>query len=1248
MAINDPNLDALRGLFAAAGTTDSLSLEGLAKRQASLCARLVKFSRQHLVEILAGLLTQPENHGATLRIEALIHLAFIYCNGTKKPTLQQVREWVNEIMLNDAIGRGEDPIEDVFSTVVPSGTGNATILEGAWQDNGYHLQRLMAALLPLRGHAWANEAMCAVMCLLRVAEAMAQRAGVGRYILAGSQPGSQIRVAPRNVEAGVKAVTFSLQDLFGMGLIARDIAPFVGNAGDFANLANESLTHSSLERFPLLRHEDGWLVMLPTALSAAVRRLILDKAAAAGTLASLQASLANSELQEVRKVLVGNLGLTEPTLLHLASEPKLKVVQGNFDLGSYALILLVGDDLSEAMATGLQGMNDRDLDRGALAVAQLEKQLSALPDYRRGLTLIVYGSAGRGIAMGFEESPAEWHRVCVELGDALRMSWDVDFDATRLWKLLSQQKQLGGRGYHINNISDDFVNRYGYLESQGFDPVRSDISKDAFVVLTTDYAATVRHRIRSALDYHLVIDTTVSRLVEVQRRSTSSYFKEVSNLPLYVAPFEALAGTFLAVVKTPNRAWWVELANVVGPYRPFASKIWDAAQRWLVRLAPRLEELLPDLHGPAIHFRLEFPDIDQLTDPAIMDPTPPERPQFELLDGTIAVRSNVASLRGYRNATNIAERQLLASMSLAVAELAGTPQSEVWAEGISVELTGSPEARFAHVFAAHDFTEIVGSHMELPNPRFVFDEDRGWAHLGLALDVGAKAAGKVAPEDVGILLRAAVFEIWERIKGKLEKIDRRSLVVRALLNHEAIDRDRREWQQTAAALRALHNDQADVLEVNNKAEIKRGAAGVASRALAEMAICTSPTSGGRLCTDIDLDDLIGNVAAMLDCAGQSDTHHYGLATSQLSIAPNGDFQFDRGFGEDTHLPYMSAQGDLAFHEAADSYADAFDIPAADAPAPPAPMIDPDLKIAIRAEFGMDLEHLVETSHGLAELAYKRGEACFSIRKSEVLDFFGKMDGAVDAERAYAALTLLPRAEWVERNPKGASARDWQPWRMNRKLSMTRRPLIQIDETDDPEVIVPSALVSKVVQRLFGLVDGRLGAEMFDSKEVDRWLGKIVNERGHAFNHSVAAKLEEIGLEAKPDQLMTLFGGKKDLGDVDVLAWDTKTGAVWAIECKRLLLDRTIGEIGERLADYTTRGTRNKKRTPIQKHLDRVDFLRANLAGVAKVTKIPVQDIKLRAALVTDGIVPMQFTKTMSTLVDRTCTFRDLAKQFGTS
>ncbi len=92
MAANGPTIDGLSSLFAAARAGDMFSLDALATRQTALCSRLAKFSQRHVVEILAGLLTQPENHAATLRIEALIHLAVLNCKGTVRPTLLQVRE----------------------------------------------------------------------------------------------------------------------------------------------------------------------------------------------------------------------------------------------------------------------------------------------------------------------------------------------------------------------------------------------------------------------------------------------------------------------------------------------------------------------------------------------------------------------------------------------------------------------------------------------------------------------------------------------------------------------------------------------------------------------------------------------------------------------------------------------------------------------------------------------------------------------------------------------------------------------------------------------------------------------------------------------------------------------------------------------------------------------------------------------------------------------------------------------------
>jgi hypothetical protein len=149
----------------------------------------------------------------------------------------------------------------------------------------------------------------------------------------------------------------------------------------------------------------------------------------------------------------------------------------------------------------------------------------------------------------------------------------------------------------------------------------------------------------------------------------------------------------------------------------------------------------------------------------------------------------------------------------------------------------------------------------------------------------------------------------------------------------------------------------------------------------------------------------------------------------------------------------------------------------------------------------------------------------------------------------------------------------------------------------------------------------------------RWIGSAVNEEGHAFNHIVAAAFKEAGFDARADVNMTELGGTQAMGDVDALAWHVGSGVVYATECKRLLFARTVAEVGERLQEYTTIAAPGEDRTPIQKHLDRLTFLRSALPGIAKLTGIPANEIKIRSALVTDDLVPMQFSKDASRIVD---------------
>lgn len=79
--------------------------------------------------------------------------------------------------------------------------------------------------------------------------------------------------------------------------------------------------------------------------------------------------------------------------------------------------------------------------------------------------------------------------------------------------------------------------------------------------------------------------------------------------------------------------------------------------------------------------------------------------------------------------------------------------------------------------------------------------------------------------------------------------------------------------------------------------------------------------------------------------------------------------------------------------------------------------------------------------------------------------------------------------------------------------------------------------------------------------------------------------------------------------------------------------RTVGEVGERLQEYASLSKRDDPRTPIQKHVDRVAFLKAALPAISKLTGILENKITLRSALVTDYLVPMQFSKEVLQFVD---------------
>ena len=263
---------------------------GALSRGSAGCPKgLKRFSFPLVAAPLAGLLTRPENHCETGRIEALIHLAAVACWGNKKPRPRHLRKWLNRIS-DHPICRLGGPIEDVFVGNVGT-LGNFRLFGGRWANNADQVQACVETLLGLRERPWAMQTLRHVMALLRVSEAVADRAGIPRNTRARDRRMETIAVTASAVAESRGHVRFSDDELVAVGVRCEDLDPFLFQGEHARLLAEQSIGHTALERRPLVRFGGRTTVGLPTGIGAAIRRFVIERATAAGGPAAVSIDL---------------------------------------------------------------------------------------------------------------------------------------------------------------------------------------------------------------------------------------------------------------------------------------------------------------------------------------------------------------------------------------------------------------------------------------------------------------------------------------------------------------------------------------------------------------------------------------------------------------------------------------------------------------------------------------------------------------------------------------------------------------------------------------------------------------------------------------------------------------------------------------------------------------------------------------------------------------------------------------------
>ena len=1189
--------------------------------------------------LVSGLLTNPDLHANTIRIELLVHILLTYSRGKRKLKERQLDSWLNRELSNSMFAHWEDPVEDVFLSNVITEDGNFRIFEGTWENSAFYLQRILNVVRTLPHDSNTQQLRREILAIIKLSEEIATRRKIIRFTMGGGQAKRLIKIPSWDKLKSLRSsISFTSADLERLGIDPADLAPFVFSMSLRSQLVNQALGDTNLERCPIVHEAGKWFVLLPAALSVAVRRHVLEWMVSRGYESSFDSQMVLEYRDFFTKFpILGTPLPVEAVMMskHFQVKSILEFAK-KIDTGRYLHVIAVVDSIEAYPKHGFSLPDPNVSELSDLIDRQIEKARSFFTKqkgFKQGLTFLVSCGYGRPSIFRPPEEMPEWWVEFVSAPDLETLSWIPESSSLFLWKLLDNVRFLAEHGISIGNING-LLNLYGWSKDTKHLILPSEVEFGAGPIeisIPTDCLAEVRRKIRQGLDAHVLPHPNGS-FVRVSREAADSFFPDEAEKPKYVSIDSALSGELRGAWVGKKSIWWVEAKSVAtGLSRDIVFRVWDAVINWLDKAVPVLEGFLSDQTDPIVLITLDFTMAHQEQ----VDPIPEQQLRSCLSvtadqeKGTICIVFRDPFFAGFREPKNTAERTIIRAIVEGMLKLSAGIINDKTLDLLVNEIVPNEDARYVHFFEGVHFRDYIQQY-DRPIKLFIDNADEARSKLGLGWLVQTHVRGVIftkAHDSVSFLNRV-VAAIAERMCGQLKKLNRKDLVEKALRHIEGVEADKKRWKRTARAVFALREDKASAKEVATKQLSRCNAAEIALRLVIEMALSECPLESGELVGELDLTPLMSNALMMFHLGGCSDAINKGVMEPEVRVAANGDVLTHIGFQDEiveplgrhfgsTQLDYEVSRYEKHFKQ--------FD------PVPTVKGRFPDKFLsAFETEFGFSVDALRSVREALENLAIENEKCVFEVRKDEILAYCGKSELATPkvAEIVLDRFELWPRESWDTTPEKGFVKKDLYPWRFGRKLSLMRRPIVRLEDCGSPlYVISPGLLGVGIVYTLSRYYEGI--EEVLDCRtdEMKRWIDDETNRRGHEFAKEVYDTLRALGFEARLEIKMTaLLNDKldKDYGDVDVLAWKLGEDAVLAIECKELRFAKTSSEIAEQLNQFSGQVLPSGKRDKLLRHLDRCRLLSERISRVAKTIGIEDRDISIKAVICFSKPVPMQY------------------------
>jgi hypothetical protein len=1208
------------------------NLSAIAAETPALIAAFKKLHPVKTAATFAGLLAQKGLQSNCLRLEILIHLSLACCEGDKGPAAQFTSH-AFKVLGQSICGRLEDPAEDVFVSAIYSARGNYRILEGIWESSGFYLQRFVNIVDRLPDTGSLDRLKDSVHALLKLSDLLCERANLVRYDLGNAIPEDDLpRKIGNDLANARRIVRFTKDDLCRAGIELRNLAPFHFKPSNRASLLDQTISHTDLERYPISNDGDDLVFLLPTAVSIAIRRYLIDAIGSGSNRERLLQALAHEYSKTLTETpLLGDMKSGVVALIRDDAGILAKVCR-EVDVGLYLNLVFFMDTLDGFEDDGFAG-TDRTLADMADAIDEridhCVEVASKNPEFHSGITLIISCGVGRGVSVSLNNKLRPgWRIDSISAPDLCTLSWTPNMKPLNLWRIYSARDKLAAQGLKLQNVNG-LLNLVawtrsldGHLVPHASIPEEMTNGHGIFMV-TQNALLDLRREVATAWDPHMEKD--VHGNWHLVSKEGQSHFEEDKKFPIYVSTEREREGYPLGACITNRRTWWFELSGRNGTLGSVGSERWRMMATWLGKAAPILEKEFPSLTSGPILWRCVFS--------IPLEPSDFDMQQGNAEDARSAIAMSCVKAgrvitldvsegfdRALFNSDNIAEAALVGAFAKGVTVLAGFDTNSFDHAAVAAKIIGSSAARQTHALVARDFRDFMET-LATTHPVTINRYDDAELKLGLGWRIRDQAVGPEisGKESCTSFLNNLVTSLEEEICKEVQKYGRQRLINAILFNSEVASRDRDNWRKTAAAVLALHDDQQMALGTMARHDYKLNGVLQASRILIEVAICESPVEGGLTPGKLDLSRMMACASSLFHIGGWSDAIRWDVMEPLLMVRPLGDVHANQDFIDNIADKFAGAASDVRFRDAAENYAKNLE----ERPFS-TETVDDMGGVFLSAwldEFGATLADFRRFVDEVEDIGVKEDQPVLCLPRSRLTSLIADKTAS---EAIVCALTLLPRPVWRS-VPNGFSEKDRQPWRFRRRLSVVRRPLLQINHEPDPLVLVAPGMLRESFAYVVGnyrqgnFPDEQLGAAM------RAFVGHARLKRGTEFEVAAADRLKALGWEVEHEiSLGKLLGKKmtKNWGGIDVLAWHLGSRRILVIECKDVHYRKTYGEIAEQLSDFRGELKSDGKPDMLKKHLDRISIVREDFASVQKYLGMP-DATEIESHLVFKNPVPMQ-------------------------